>query len=95
MSTAETLLEAAGMIRARGWCQGEFFDADGRVCAMGAIHRAAGWHEALIVAAERHLRSVVGRDVPGWNDAGGRKADEVIAALEKAASLADQESIKA
>lgn len=35
------LKTAAGEIRTRGWCQGVLQAADGRVCAIGALKKAA------------------------------------------------------
>lgn len=91
--SAETLREAAAIVRERGWTQGAYVDDDGRVCIEGAICEALGGPRPAVVPfapfvdADEELRAVIGYVSPvEWNDAPERTADEVIAALEAAAA---------
>lgn len=82
------LKRAGDLIRARGWCQGDFQAANGALCALGAIRRASGGDarteaEAVDVLLER-IASVVGHNafsVPGWNDQIDRTRDDVLRLL--------------
>lgn len=95
----QRLLAAAQIIRERGWCQGDYSDARGAVCTLGALlvvdswkvgDREAIWkfedlplHEACRLRFQKYL----GIDfTPQWNDAPGRTVDDVLAALTSAAS---------
>ncbi|QNJ90739.1 hypothetical protein HZU40_21100 [Mycolicibacterium fluoranthenivorans] len=61
MTPSELLTAAADWIDSHGWLQGNFYDADGRTCAIGALHfasRNGGYgrdgqaaHEAITEAA--------------------------------------------
>jgi hypothetical protein len=91
------LLQAARIIRERGWCQHATCDEDGRVCVLGAIYNVrepnheyvpGRWLDDRCNAAERRMAKVItSDDIPTWNDEAGRTAAEVIEALEKAARL--------
>lgn len=89
---AQILRDAAELIRTRGWCQGEY-EIDGCLCIFGAVHVALGREPDGIgfTTADRQiadaLRSATGVViVPDWNDAPGRTAEQVIAAIERAAA---------
>lgn len=87
------------------WLQRDaVLDARGRLCAyadaacfclFGAVRVAAGTGgqpiaDELFEGAWRVLENVLpGRDPIGWNDRPGRQQTEVVAALRKAAALAD------
>lgn len=94
MTPAEVLRKAADVIRARGWRQHDYGEESGPVCAVGALNVAMGgdpWDDHGPYTAEERLRQFLGwgDSVSRWNDARGRTVEEVIAALEKAASLAE------
>lgn len=103
MSLAEMLLRAAGIVRERGLYQNGYRNDAGACCMLGACLEAlgAGWYLCKLTRAWQPtipepqdlldlLRKAIGVGrVPDWNDAPGRTADEVIAALEKAAELAE------
>ncbi len=82
------LLKAADILREYGWCQDAIEHPDGRRCALGAIAMAArvlGLKEYF--HAERAMEKMLPNEtVPSWNDAPGRTAEEVIEAMEKAAT---------
>ena len=93
MSPAEVLRKAADVIRERGHCKGHY-ERHGSVCIFGALN-VIETGNALepppdITESERWLRKALGGDsVTLFNDAPERTAEEVIAALEKAAALAE------
>lgn len=81
----EVILLAAKMIEKRGWCQVDFEADDGRLCAVGAIIRAA--LELNHPNCNRVVRSF---DTPEftlmmWNDLRAKSGAEVIARLRSAA----------
>lgn len=83
------LRRAASVIRERGWCQYKQEDAEGRVCAMGALYIAehgesCGSPSRLTYAAARLLGGW--ENLVNWNNDLGRIASEVITALEDAAN---------
>lgn len=94
MSVPETLRKAAALIQKRGWCQRVREDEDGCLCVLGAIAVAAhGYAEETV---DEDLSEPVRALLPDpaeriwhWNDAPGRTAGEVIALLEKAATMAE------
>ena len=101
MTPAETLRKAADVIRERGWYQGDFEKyPGGPCCASEAIYRASGVYSGnysdqrqLLSKAFDFLSEAAGLSpselIAPWNDAPERTADEVIAALLKAADLAE------
>lgn len=90
---ANTILDGAiSILKEDGWIQGSFENYAGACCLVGALHYAAG---SICVElgvrvegrqlAARRLQGVIGTPfIALWNDARGRTATEVIAALEKA-----------
>jgi hypothetical protein len=90
VTTAEALRRAAQEIRERGWLSGMNDENAGSVCAMAALGLASGDDAGVFVAARKLILDVTGSAcVANWNDAPERTADEVIAALLKAAELAE------
>jgi len=88
----DVLLHAALLIEERGWCQGLYEAPDGRLCAIGALSVASGGDADIYVggaADEALARIVCTAYIPHWNDATGRTAAEVIAALRAAAEATD------
>lgn len=80
------LLDAAGRVR-QGWCQGDYEDSQGGVCAMQATTLHGFMHG---LTARRHLKDYLERtgqcrSIPRWNDQPGRTAEEVATAMERAA----------
>jgi hypothetical protein len=94
-ATARTvLLNAAELIRTRGWCQDRAVTPDGRLCLIGALVVAnsrvsvaamIGSSYPLAHEALNRLRCAVLQSPGRWNDAPGRTAAEVIALLEQVA----------
>lgn len=82
----DDLLSAARTLRRSGWCQRKYFDPQtGGRCAVGAIEASARFRSCLAcVRLSEHLGIDVNQ-LSSWNDAPGRTADEVIAAMEAAA----------
>lgn len=113
MLTSEVLRKAREVLVECGHCKGVLNDAEGRVCAMGAINQAiTGDPRGFVfndIDAEAcsYIASAVGlnygfglglgaqSDVVGWNNAGPRTVDEVLAAFAKAAELAEADEQKA
>ena len=84
----QTLLDAANVIRKRGWCQGRFSN-HGRVCLLGAVFVAINGRVnqdniSKLFTEVKHRLDNQGYN-PGWNDAPSRKKAQVIEALEKVA----------
>lgn len=104
MSPAEVLRKAADLIEPEGaWTQGHGArDEDGAPitssseaavcwCAFGAIWHAQGRMIIGETPAEAALGKVIGgARIDDWNDAPGRTQAEVVAALRKAADLAER-----
>lgn len=85
----QALLDAANIIRKRGWCQGHE-SYHGRVCLLGALAVAVGnkpsnWHHPTHYLARRQLE--LHCFTIQWNDSPGRKKAEVINALESTAGV--------
>jgi len=87
---AADLRAAADVLERDGWTQEQFTDALGCHCAEGAFMYATPSVERW-TAASAALRSYLGAVVITWNDAPGRTAAEVIAALRAAADRAEAE----
>lgn len=85
MTVSETLERAAEILEHDGWCQGRYVSEDGSRCLMGALWRAAyDGGGAYTLPEEESLRKFLGvgyRRLSQWNDAPGRTAKEVVAAL--------------
>jgi hypothetical protein len=85
------LLRAAQIVLERGLCQGAWRPG-GSLCAAGAIGEAAEERGLTREMMEIHLLRLAGslggsdvRDVHAWNDEPGRKAPDVVEALQLAA----------
>jgi hypothetical protein len=93
VTAAEVLRKAAEVIRERGLASGRYESESGAVCMFGAVNFVLTGHANLPsdnLAPERALKDFFGYgSVIGFNDTPGRTADEVIAALLKAAELAE------
>lgn len=101
-TTAEILREAAEYIGEHGWIQGQLSNPDGKVCAIGAINRAAKSDAVAdtydaIEALWNYLELPSGEQlgsglhpVARWNDAPGRSAEDVILAMKCAAKEVDE-----
>jgi hypothetical protein len=93
---AADLRAAAEVLRRDGWTQGGA-DPNGRRCVVEAIlAEGRDWRRALDafrkqIDSNSGLRYPRGKGIAAWNDAPGRTADEVIAALEAAADAAEAE----
>jgi hypothetical protein len=92
--STDILRRAAELLGERGWCQGEIEDGDGRMCAVGAIRRAASevmhtrhsWSESVALNRLRgQVRTREMHSIPRWNDAPERTAEDVILAMKRAA----------
>ena len=87
--TVKVLLDAAQLIRERGLARGEGTDAQGRLCAIGALYVARlGTFSDTISEAAKTLGAFLGispERIYIWSD-NARDASEVIAALEGAAA---------
>ena len=90
---AADLRAAAEVLRRDGWTQGDYEKADGCKCLSGALRSVCGGIDSTeperYLPAWGYLRALIGREAITWNDAPGRTADEVIAALEAAADAAE------
>lgn len=92
----DALLEAAGVVNERGWCQDTVEDSQGRVCALGAINvvvmgNAHGQTVSELGMSMRYaLMAVLGQPgtycgIATHNNAAGRTQAEIIEWFEKAA----------
>lgn len=89
--TADDLDAAADILITDGWCQGQYSDEQGRVCALGAIGKAiignAYGHLTSDATAEARYQAAIGAvaayradsvyGIPEWNDEPGRTEDDV------------------
>lgn len=92
MTARDVLLAAADVIECNGWCQDDAGRVGGPRCVLGALRQACLPELPGLAHAEAHgrLRTFVHAsgasfDLIAWNDAPGRTAAEVIAALRGAA----------
>jgi hypothetical protein len=89
---AKILYDAADLIDANGWCQGEYRSEGGCYCITGALVEVIGlgsfseWSEAAL-AVEREIDEP---HLPAWNDTEGRTVDQVTTALRNAARTAEK-----
>lgn len=84
----KVLLDAADYIEAHGWCQWSLEDSDGRVCAIGGMLRAVSVdHHTTFERPQEyrqaitHLHHYLNGGAGFFNNAHGRTASEVTAAL--------------
>jgi hypothetical protein len=103
LTVPEVLRRAEQVIAERGWCQEDFTDDTGAVCARGAINLVVAGdpeegarHEAynpLAVAAAEAVAAYLNRrwpsDVSDWNDEEDRTESEVRDVLLAAAQRAE------
>lgn len=90
MTPAAILRAAAQELRDHGWCQHEGEDEKGRHCALGAIGVVAGLGQYETATVLRiYLKTPY---IGDWNDTPGRTQEEVIAALEAAASSTESQN---
>lgn len=97
----DALLECADLLERVGWCQFALRDKDGGMCLVGVIGQVAGARrtrggEFLRLSENMSLRvrQTLGiKDSPiapigivDWNNAMGRKKEEVVALLRRAAN---------
>ena len=89
---AADLRAAADVLERDGWTQGRFYDRSTHArCAVGAIHYVVNHKGVRAVQAREAFADHVGEMGSSWNDAVGRTAAEVIAALRAAADRAEAE----
>lgn len=93
-ATGDRLREAARLIRDKGWCQGVYRDDAGRHCAVGALCEATG-DGGLDLARSYLWQRIRTTSIADWNDRPGRTEQDVIAAFESAAALADDDTEEA
>lgn len=81
------LLEAAEIIKFRGWCQFNFESSAGSVCAVGAIEIAADGELHLVAEACTRLAAFINhQNVPQWNDGKHQSMANVVASIRAAAN---------
>ena len=82
----QALLDAANIIRERGWCQRTVETKDGRVCIMGAFRHLHGHipHNILDVAKDT-FASHLGMPIALWNDKRTTTKELVLQTLEAVA----------
>jgi hypothetical protein len=97
---AADLRAAAEVIRRRGLAKHSYIGNRGERCAVGALMALVNptSQRLSVLSHDEHVRvwrgesalaDHLGEGVMGWNDAPGRTADEVIAALLAAADAAE------
>jgi hypothetical protein len=96
-TTAKILNDAADLIDANGWCQGEYRSLGGCYCASGAIEAAA---PRTFIGYETNSRyagsyafmttEIKETNVATWNDHKDRTVDQVTTALRNAALTAEK-----
>lgn len=83
----QVLLDAADYIEKHGWCQGNYCDPLGRVCALGALNIVSCGipNHTEGIAINAAIRLMWNLRITQWNDHPERTKEEVIAALRKVA----------
>lgn len=99
MNAKEILTKAKTSIETKGWAQGAYCDDKGGLCMYGAIYDAVGMLDPEstvslsglqedqyneLRAADMALVAVVGNSLVPFNDAPGRKVEEVYDVFDKA-----------
>jgi hypothetical protein len=87
MTTVEVLRAARAKIE-RGWCQ-HAYQVGADVCAMGAILYATDPCRARTGAIDVLAGAIGGKGICDWNDSPLRTQAEVLAAFDKAITLAE------
>lgn len=97
MKPSEVLERAHDVIVERGWCQNRFEDAEGRVCALGAVGVAvdspfpwlpfAGQFDTY-AGAESFLFREAGGPASRYNDHPGASKEDVLLLFKRAAERA-------
>ncbi len=108
-SAGEAVRQAAELLRTRGWAQGRAQDSQGRLCLWGAILVATALQQDRLTVRDEAVSGVdrvVVEQYPErlggsyayaaiqFNDNPVTCLDEVLAVLDKAAVLADEEAGK-
>jgi hypothetical protein len=93
VTPSEILLKAAEHLERHGWRQGDYGTLNEPCCAHGAMFAVTDFHadESARIEAKRMFSRFINAPSIDWNDAPGRTANEVIAALRGAAN--NEESI--
>lgn len=98
---AKVLFAAKKYIEEHGWVRNVFEDDNGRVCALGAIHkvqRRAAVNDYTATAAGKYLTAYLqalyspNMYVPTYNDAPERKEKDILNLLDAAACHACKEA---
>lgn len=92
MDVGDVLLAARARLATGKWCKGFISDANGNVCARGAIFRACGWGpeideveralESFIDASRYRRRREIGL-IPAFNDDPDTTLVDVLALFDK------------
>jgi hypothetical protein len=94
-ATAKILYDAADLIDANGWCQGQYRSAEGCYCASEAIEAAAppvvGFNCGFVVSYTFMTTEIKETNVAVWNDRPDRTVDQVTTALRNAAQTAEED----
>lgn len=88
-ASVNPLARAAELIEEHGWCQGGFYDDQGRMCVDFALLMAeatSNERARRLLTDELRRRGDRERSVVEWNDAPGRTQLEVLAVLRAAAT---------
>jgi hypothetical protein len=97
MKSSVILRRAHDALVKHGWCQQNYVDTHGHICLVEAlfhvVDRRQRWQrDGSPMAAYRVLSRVIGNDhLALWNDEKERTLPEILAALEAAAVIADEQ----
>jgi arginine/ornithine N-succinyltransferase beta subunit len=91
---ADDLRAAADVLERDGWTQRNYVDRGGCRCMIGALAAATRedlrtWNTVRVDAGRKAMRDFLHQNLASWNDAEGRTAAEVTAALREAANTAE------
>jgi len=82
----DVLEYALALLQKRGWCQNRQEDAEGRLCALGAIVATRAPDATLRKALDALEYEIPYTSVPSWNDMRGQTAERVQAVFRRAIS---------
>jgi hypothetical protein len=86
---AQKLREAADLLAAAGWIQGQPSDEHGRYCMVGAVNVVTDDADVYVDATVAVLDHLSTPSIAWWNDRPGRTAEQVIAVLRETAAEED------
>lgn len=95
----DTLGRARDIIIEKGWCRGNYSDAQGRHCTLGAVMAATNdgsiyMYDDVINALQESLDNAGSYSIVSWNDRPTRRKRDVVRLFDRAIrTLSDSKNV--